>query len=101
MCIRDRSETIIINSIQDQVFAKKDIAVYPNPTKGQINFNLPSENGSFNINVYDKLGNLVYSESRANGGNVNLNLDHIANGVYMLEVTHENVQYIQRFNMLK
>ena len=97
----DQSETIIINSIQDQAFAKKDIAVYPNPTKGQINFNLPSENGSFNINVYDQLGNLVYSESRANGGNVNLNLDHIANGVYMLEVTHENVQYIQRFNMLK
>lgn len=97
----DQSETIIINSIQDQVFAKKDIAVYPNPTKGQINFNLPSENGTFNINVYDQLGNLVYSEARANGGNVNLNLDHIANGVYMLEVTHENVQYIQRFNMLK
>ena len=94
-----QTDNVVINSIEDQEFVQKSIVVYPNPTEGDLNFNLPIANGVFEIRVYDQIGNLVYQGTREKGGSVNLDLVDLANGVYTLEVVHDQVQYIQRFNM--
>lgn len=64
--------------------------VYPNPSNGNITVsgNFSSMNGT--CNVYDMVGNLVYSSQITLSPEFTLNLNNLTNGMYMLEINDNN-----------
>ena len=69
-------------SADDEVF---DIKVYPNPTKGLINMDLPPTQENFNLNVYGANGQLELSRSDLRTGPILLEWEGDP-GLYLLQV---------------
>ncbi|MBN9482691.1 MAG: T9SS type A sorting domain-containing protein [Bacteroidetes bacterium] len=79
--------------------------VYPNPLSGtqlNISFNKALK-GTTNVRVLDKLGNLVYQGTLTPGqaNNASIELEAIAAGVYMLQVTNDNDHFNQTVSFTK
>ena len=66
--------------------------VYPNPTSGQVRFNLP--NGHWHINLLDLRGKLVKNWSVGNDAEVNL--DDLVSGTYLIEASSGNQKRSQK-----
>jgi hypothetical protein len=64
-----------------------EISIYPNPTSGNVTLNLNKTTGSIQVSVYNAVGQLVSSNSYSGGGQVNLDLNHNNDGVYLLQIT--------------
>ncbi|WP_299365834.1 aryl-sulfate sulfotransferase [Winogradskyella sp.] len=64
--------------------AVKDLSVYPNPTKGILNFNsdMPLEH----IEIYNITGKLVMTQSNTN----TIDLEPLAKGMYMVKISLSN-----------
>ncbi len=62
--------------------------IYPNPTKGRVSVNLKDLDGDVTLEVYDLLGNLIYTDyDRANGHLKKvLDLSAYRRGVYILRI---------------
>ncbi len=70
-----------------QTFDTTNFMVYPNPSKGIFNIKTKA-NISFNVNVYDLTGKLIYTKSNAktNNNTYQLDLSKYATGVYFLNL---------------
>ena len=71
-------------------------SVYPIPFSDNLNINFASADTHY-ITVYDILGNQVNNRTQVNGTtNTVLNLNALANGIYMVKVeTNNNVEFIK------
>jgi hypothetical protein len=63
------------------------ISIFPNPTAGILNINAIEANGT--IEVYNVIGDKVYSNSVVKGNN-SIDLSGLANGAYFLKVNSNN-----------
>ena len=70
-----------------------NVALYPNPNKGQFSLSLPEED--CDIAVYNSLGQEVH-HCTANGL-TNLNLEHLTDGVYFINVKSESIVRTLKF----
>jgi hypothetical protein len=66
--------------------SNESVAVYPNPTTGELNI---SALGINHITVLNTLGQVVY-DSHADGNTTTLDMSHYQAGIYMVRVTTEN-----------
>lgn len=64
------------------------IAVYPNPNNGVFIIKANSEE-MFDVNIYNKLGQLVYNKTQLKGEN-QINLNEFANGIYNVVIKMKN-----------
>jgi hypothetical protein len=71
------------------------IKLYPNPNNGLLYVELPFD---ATLTILNKLGQIVYN-SKYNSGQLQMNLEHLAAGVYVLRVQHDGS--IQNFNVIK
>lgn len=76
-----------------------NLSVFPNPNNGSfaINANLPEENSSILINVYDMNGKKIYeavTESHFKTLNHSIDIKGYAHGAYLLRVTIDNERYV-------
>ena len=86
-------DTILINFTNhpgiDEALANADIRIIPNPSDGRIELqfsNIPA--GQYDIEIFSPDGKAVYrSKHQLNNDKINLDLSHIANGVYLLKVS--------------
>ncbi|NVO01638.1 MAG: radical SAM-associated putative lipoprotein [Bacteroidetes bacterium] len=73
-----------------------DILVYPNPNNGIFNIKISNCNAAhFDIELFDGNLKLIYSERIVNDcSNLekHINLEHIANGTYFLNITNESTK---------
>lgn len=67
--------------------ASQSISIFPNPTAGILNINAIEANGT--IEVYNVIGDKVYSNSVVKGNN-SIDLSGLANGAYFLKVNSNN-----------
>jgi hypothetical protein len=74
-----------------------NFAVYPNPSNGQFDLNVYSENG-FTYSIYAVDGKLIHKAEIDATGEVSesINLKDIAPGVYTLKVTADNTSKIEK-----
>lgn len=74
-----------------------NFAVYPNPSNGQFDLNVYSENG-FAYSIYAVDGKLIYEAQIDATGEVSetINLKDIAPGVYTLKVTANNISKVEK-----
>jgi serine protease AprX len=74
----------------------QNVAIYPNPVKSELFINTPSA-GSFNIKIYDILGNLVFQKNDITKRSINLK--SLRKGVYVLVVQSQKQQ--KTFKLIK
>lgn len=94
-CI-DTSDCIVISGLGlglDDLTANESITVYPNPSNG--NFTINSETPLKNISVANLTGQIVYS-STIDKNSLTIDLSEMKNGVYILKLEGENVQFTHR-----
>lgn len=61
-------------------------SIYPNPFKNKIQVTLGQSFDNVQVSVVNMLGQTVYSKSFGNTNQINMNLDKLETGVYMLQV---------------
>jgi len=81
-------------------FDSKDLAIYPNPTKGVVNLQIQSAtNTDVMINLFDLQGRKVFHTSKeSNSGLFQTALDFgkLANGVYLIDIQQGNKKTTKR-----
>lgn len=81
------------------VFKTNSLKVYPNPSKGNINVDLPeSFNKTYNIDVYSLSGAKVYS-TRINKSDNNINLENLKDGLYIIRLENKGELYTQKIQI--
>lgn len=77
----------IVDNTKDPSLQSRIIRFFPNPTTGNVKFEIPSTQKYSEINVYNAQGALVYTTTEVNGI---LSLEHMNNGIYTIELQKEN-----------
>jgi hypothetical protein len=92
-------QTINLVSVED--ISANGLNVYPNPSKGQVfvSFDQAVNNGT--VEVYNLLGEVVYNVSAFTGNKVELNLDGLSEGVYIIRLNENGAVSSQRFVLTK
>lgn len=68
--------------------------MYPNPSNGNVTLNLNYNNSV--VEVVDVLGNTISSQRYNNAGQVQLNMNGAADGIYFVRVTSGNEESVQK-----
>jgi len=77
------------------------LKVYPNPTSGNINIEIPEEiNGNVTVDIYSLTGAKLNSQkiSKDNG---KLDISNLNNGIYLLRMEHNGKIYSQKVKLTK
>ncbi len=77
----------IYTKIDDVDFGENNILLYPNPAKGQVTIKASENVLIENVNIYNTLGQLVYTKAIKNINECVIALDGISTGMYQIEVT--------------
>jgi hypothetical protein len=87
----------------DDVLFNQNIAIYPNPSTGNVTFEVPTFEKNLSINVYNILGAEVRSiKEEANGMfNKNYNFSDLSNGTYIVKITNGNKTATKRLTISK
>ena len=80
-------------SHEPKVFEKSKIlsSFYPNPSKGNLNFNLEIDD-NYEVQIFDSNGLLVSKENHS-GNNISLELYDLPNGIYIIRVIDSNYKF--------
>lgn len=76
-----------------------ETSIYPNPTSGNVNISFnDNAKGKYNINVFNAIGSLVYSENIDVNSSVirTINLENMPNGIYMVQISNNNSTNTQK-----
>lgn len=78
---------------EGELTSNENLILFPNPSTGSITLQLTAcENCTSTINVYDVLGQMVFTETRKAGGNTGTyDLSKLPKGVYQVKVAYDNV----------
>ncbi|MBL7837351.1 MAG: T9SS type A sorting domain-containing protein [Bacteroidetes bacterium] len=77
-----------INTVDLNPIKQLTVSLTPNPSNGQLEVNL-GEEGDHEIQVLDIYGKVVYS-TRNDLSSASLNLEHLENGIYVVQVVTDN-----------
>ncbi len=86
--IASQTEIMIMSSVENAV---KDLSIYPIPAQSNIKVEFDSDFYSNNIEIFDNLGNVVYStnlKSNLGFNTYDLNISNFANGLYTLRISN-------------
>ena len=73
-----------------------DVVLYPNPVQANLNIRLIEQvNSPIDIQIYDTLGKLVYSETKIPEGELIILSQDLGSGVYFINLRH-NGKYISK-----
>ncbi|NOU58518.1 T9SS type A sorting domain-containing protein [Marinifilum caeruleilacunae] len=93
----DRSDcySIIITSVFDEF--KKDWNIYPNPVKQNLHINLDRAYADIQVNVYNSSGQVVMSKQSHTSKQLMLEVNDLANGLYILKIDADNKHATYKF----
>lgn len=79
----------------------ESLKIYPNPTTGQINIEIPEEiNGNVTVDIYSLTGAKLNSQ-KVNKDNGRLDISNLNNGIYLLRMEHNGKIYSQKVKLNK
>lgn len=73
------------------------VNIYPNPNNGQFIIDLGAIQNVSMITVVDAAGRSVYENTTITANQIEMNLQNIEDGLYMITITTENNQIVNRF----
>jgi hypothetical protein len=73
-----------------------NIQLYPNPTNGELNIQISNQliSDKLQINIYDISGKIIHSTTVSNN-KINLDVNHLENGVYFLQINIDDKKYLK------
>ena len=79
----------------------EQVAVYPNPTKGELH--VQAQVGSLSISVMDLQGRMVYNIDNPSyiGDMISIDLSTLESSVYMVQITQNGVSSIHKVELIK
>ncbi|MGB0883998.1 MAG: T9SS type A sorting domain-containing protein [Flavobacteriales bacterium] len=87
---QDNSESIysieLIDCIGLEEIEAGMIDIYPNPSNGLVNLSVDASISTYNVEVYNAIGQVVYSENFSELAENNLDLSHLADGIYQVKI---------------
>lgn len=95
------------SNVQDEALTKQplmeNIQIYPSPSRGLVNINFNrSTLLNAEITVVDKSGRVVYQMRNKSESNlVQLNLQHLSNGIYFIKVNAQNKLAVKKLLISK
>ncbi|MGX7667267.1 T9SS-dependent M36 family metallopeptidase [Flavobacterium pedocola] len=73
------------------------VRIYPNPTRGILNIAIHNYVGKLSVQVYDLNGRLVFDDETVNFSSEHTaRLNGLENGVYLIKLKGENLEYTQK-----
>lgn len=92
----DTSRCVQVTGLtSDNYYPAEIITVYPNPNKGLFTIDFSGDEEVKTIQVFDISGRALYTETFANSKHL-IHLEHLATGVYMLQVEGIDKLYYSR-----
>jgi len=79
----------IVDELSSEEFGANQIKVYPNPTKGTLNINLPRETKLERLKLFDTNGKEILSSKEAE----EVDLDPLSRGLYILKINTNKGTY--------
>ncbi len=79
----------VVTGISDNVHSI-DFSVVPNPSNGLFRLVLDNNAGLNSVDVFDPTGKLVLTQNLSIAGNNQIDLQHLADGLYTLRVSSQN-----------
>jgi flagellar hook assembly protein FlgD len=67
--------------------ATSTFLLYPNPTSAFINIDLPDQKLHYTINIYNAIGELVYTKAINTQNNLPIAIAHLGAGVYEVRLS--------------
>ncbi|PHX92965.1 MAG: hypothetical protein CK532_01125 [Flavobacteriales bacterium] len=101
-CECTKIKKIVMNRAATKDLLEVGVAVYPNPTSGDIKVATSETFGAnITVNVMSITGKVVYSTTSANQGVMVLNAGDLSNGIYLVQVTSGNNQVTRKITVQK
>ncbi len=82
--------------LTNAVFNIKSFTIFPNPSTGIFNIQTENPITNANITVADLNGRIVHESKAENLDNKSLNLNHLQNGIYILNVSNGDFNHSQK-----
>lgn len=86
--IRVATATNIINRT-----TSKNVQVYPNPSTGILNVDMPDVVGKFKLYIESLDGKLLMHKELSENWNKEVNVEHLPNGIYLMRLSNEMYEY--------
>lgn len=85
-------DNFVVNSSLsvDDVANNNSFSVYPNPSKGSFNIQAKRNLGDVAVNIFDINGRSIFTKDVTLTGTVNIDLDNLQAGLYILRVEGDN-----------
>lgn len=94
-----QSNAFTTNSLGTNAFeASTDIYLYPNPTKGTLNIQIPSNFGLPNsYTIYNNLGQKISQKQVSFESDLTIDTTSLSSGIYLITVTKDDAKKTMRF----
>ena len=83
----DTSACVLVDFTGLESLNNADFTIYPNPGNGIFNVKF-SNNGDYDVDVFDVSGKLVYHINQLSSANNNLNLSNLEKGGYHVRISN-------------
>jgi hypothetical protein len=93
---------LTVSSIYKQNEFNMQLAVYPNPTAGQLSISLKDATAEFLVSISNQTGAVSFNQALSLGPDPHIiNLSNYTQGVYFVRVLNKNRQVVQMFKVVK
>ena len=73
-------------------FESQNLLLFPNPTNDVVQIRLQNSNETLNaIVIYDLIGNIIQKVTQINSDQAQLNVSNLSKGIYLVEITTNNL----------
>ncbi|MDW7690676.1 fibronectin type III domain-containing protein [Flammeovirgaceae bacterium SG7u.111] len=70
--------------------------IYPNPSQGDLNIEIPAGLGEVSVSIFDYHGKLYINDITISGINIKLDLARVPSGVYLLKIASKNKTWTKK-----
>ncbi|HTA28564.1 MAG TPA: T9SS type A sorting domain-containing protein, partial [Bacteroidia bacterium] len=78
-----------------------NISLYPNPNNGQFTIQSSVNSGQLSVEIYNMLGQKVYSQSNIQNPTFNINISDKPNGIYLIRILDKDGNLVSQKKVVK